>query len=634
MPQLTMLDCSYTAIEELDVRHLTSLESLSFGARSAHMAGEDASDTIYPLKRLVLGSQLNLNTLGCSYTQIQSLDLSGCPNIKILNLPGNKNLTSLDVTHVPNLASLSLTNSAISKLDLSKCTQLTELMCDGTEIEELDLRSNSDLRFLDCSNTKLRTLDVSKNPSIQILDCSYTDIGELDLSNLKALTLLSIAHSSVKGIAFSSDLEPNYGISLGKDRLQNTLVVWTAGTELISANADFKSDSDVKMYFTEYEQVRPIDFPSWSTTDEEENALKDSFMDAYSSEIVLNAEKGKVDLKDYCSVFDPQRVLNMEGASITGSVLSDITPGQPVTYTYCMERALTEKDREFVESEPEQKEQMFTEEYNSSKESALEEGMTEEEFEELWKEIYIPYLESVWGQYWESEIVRNLGLSENSIMTVTLNISVTNAWEQELTIEDITYGGTPSPSAVPLYGKDAVKYVYSTQKDGDYTENVPVTAGTYWVKAVAPAGEGYAEITSDPVPFEIQKAVPKFEVPSGLTAKEGQTLKDVKLPAGFTWADESQSVGKAGTHTFKAVYTPEDTVNYKIVEGIEIKVQVSADAVSGGSGSTGDKDNTADNGKNTTPLTGVSEYPWLWLGILALSGGTLGLTAWKKRRQL
>ena len=48
----------------------------------------------------------------------------------------------------------------------------------------------------------------------------------------------------------------------------------------------------------------------------------------------------------------------------------------------------------------------------------------------------------------------------------------------------------------------------------------------------------------------------------------------------------------------------------------------------------GGKDNTADNGKNTTPSTGVSEYPWLWLGMLALSGGTLGLTAWKKHRRL
>ena len=85
---------------------------------------------------------------------------------------------------------------------------------------------------------------------------------------------------------------------------------------------------------------------------------------------------------------------------------------------------------------------------------------------------------------------------------------------------------------------------------------------------------------------------------------------------------------------FKAVYTPADTVNYEVVDGVEIRVRVYADADAGESGSTDGKDYTADNGKNITPSTGVSEYMWLWLGILALSGGTSGLMAWKKRKQL
>lgn len=604
LPELTELNCTYTEISELDVSNLTGLEVLYAGKDAT-----DKSEESCPLEKIVLGNHPNLKGLYCSYTKIPSLDLSECTNTETLTLDGNKNLTSLDITRLAKLKRFSCKKSAINKLDLSR---------------------NSALKDLDCSNTKLNTLDVSNNPAIQMLDCSYTDIGELELSNLKELTFLSIAHTDIKGLSLASDLKPSDTFLLDGKRYTNTLLIWTAGTALASVHVQ----TDGRIYYTEIESSTAGDYWLGAVVGEEAKELKDSLMYNYSSEITLSAEKGKVDLKDYCSIFDPQRVLSVKGASLNGSILSDLTPGQPVTYTYCMKRVLTEAEREFLQSEPEKKQEYIDSNYEQLKQVADGYGMSEEEFEKLWQETLLPEMEKEWPERWEGQIQNELNLSSASIMTVTLNISVTNAWKQELTIEDITYGGTPSPSAVPLYGKDAVKYVYSTQKDGDYTENVPVTAGTYWVKAVAPAGEGYAEITSDPVSFEIQKAVPKFEVPSGLTAKEGQTLKDVKLPAGFTWADESQSVGKAGTHTFKAVYTPEDTVNYEIVKGIEIKVQVSADAVSGGSGSTGGKDNTADNGKNTTPSTGVSEYPWLWLGMLALSGGTLGLTAWKKHRRL
>lgn len=159
-----------------------------------------------------------------------------------------------------------------------------------------------------------------------------------------------------------------------------------------------------------------------------------------------------------------------------------------------------------------------------------------------------------------------------------------------------------------------------------------LTVGTYEEMLYVTTGDG--AIHTVEVKLTVEKAVPEYTVPSDLTAKEGQTLKDIKLPAGFSWMDESQSVGKAGTHIFKAVYTPADTVNYEVVDGVEIRVRVYADADAGESGSTDGKDYTADNGKNITPSTGVSEYMWLWLGILALSGGTSGLMAWKKRKQL
>ncbi len=45
----------------------------------------------------------------------------------------------------------------------------------------------------------------------------------------------------------------------------------------------------------------------------------------------------------------------------------------------------------------------------------------------------------------------------------------------------------------------------------------------------------------------------------------GDTLADIELPDGWTWTDGSVSVGEVGVHSFAAIYTPVDTVNYNIV---------------------------------------------------------------------
>ena len=74
----------------------------------------------------------------------------------------------------------------------------------------------------------------------------------------------------------------------------------------------------------------------------------------------------------------------------------------------------------------------------------------------------------------------------------------------------------------------------------------------------------------------INKAVPHYTVPTGLTAKVGQTLANVKLPKGFTFVDPlTTSVGTVGSHVFKVNFTPEDTKNYETVTGIDVIINVS-----------------------------------------------------------
>ena len=75
------------------------------------------------------------------------------------------------------------------------------------------------------------------------------------------------------------------------------------------------------------------------------------------------------------------------------------------------------------------------------------------------------------------------------------------------------------------------------------------------------------------VNWSITQATPDYTVPTGLTGVKGDTLNDVTLPDRFTWNDAS-TVLTAGTHTYKAKYTPVDTTNYKTITDIDIEVVV------------------------------------------------------------
>lgn len=156
----------------------------------------------------------------------------------------------------------------------------------------------------------------------------------------------------------------------------------------------------------------------------------------------------------------------------------------------------------------------------------------------------------------------------------TLTVTVAagkNTWTEGLSIEDWIYGQTPSvPNAKAEHG--TVTFTYSADPDGTFTDKVPDQAGIWYVRAYADGGSEYESLTLTEQ-FLIRKAVPAPEFPE-LKATYGQTLNDLKLPEGFSFADPSVSVGTVGTRSFSAVYTPKDTANYEVLTGISLSVTV------------------------------------------------------------
>ena len=168
---------------------------------------------------------------------------------------------------------------------------------------------------------------------------------------------------------------------------------------------------------------------------------------------------------------------------------------------------------------------------------------------------------------------------ESSVMNFRTNGQATNAWTQELSVSDWTYGETANaPSASARYGN--VVYTYSTEENGTYTSEVPQAAGTYYVKATVVATDQYTGLEAVKE-FHIEKAVPEYTVPTDLTMVYGDTLGSIELPEGFEWYDATELSGPVGEKDAYIAYTPVDTDNYYTVENIPVTITVQAKDLSG-----------------------------------------------------
>ena len=67
--------------------------------------------------------------------------------------------------------------------------------------------------------------------------------------------------------------------------------------------------------------------------------------------------------------------------------------------------------------------------------------------------------------------------------------------------EPAAVGDTPSPSVKDNLSMGSITYLYSSTKDGEYSETIPSTVGTWWVKATIAADSNCDEYTTAPVSF-------------------------------------------------------------------------------------------------------------------------------------
>jgi hypothetical protein len=142
-------------------------------------------------------------------------------------------------------------------------------------------------------------------------------------------------------------------------------------------------------------------------------------------------------------------------------------------------------------------------------------------------------------------------------------VAITGWTYGEVAASPVTEGGT---------GDAIHEYKVLGADDETYSEDVPVNAGSYTVRATFAASDNHHHHahTAD---FVIEKAIPDYEIPADLTATHGDLLSSVALSEGWSWEDETAPVGNAGERTHKATYTPQSD-NHHIVSEIDVPVTV------------------------------------------------------------
>ena len=226
-PDLTLLDCYNNEIERtnLDISGALNLEILNcynnpkllFLNLSAHKklttldCRHDKSDKSDPddkggITTIILPSEgSELENITAYNNDISSIDFSGCPNLRYINLEGNA-LMDINVSNLTKLSKLDIRKNHISNLDVSKNTALEKLYCDDNALTELNVFANTELMDLVCSNNQISNLDLTANINITNLSCDGNLLKKITVSNMPRLKSLKCGDNQLEEIDLSKNL--------------------------------------------------------------------------------------------------------------------------------------------------------------------------------------------------------------------------------------------------------------------------------------------------------------------------------------------------------------------------------------------------------------------------------------------
>lgn len=231
------------------------------------------------LTALDLSTFPNLEELLCYYNDLQVLDLSDRPKLRIVDCSSNENLASLDLSgstslhkvvvqgcsalfslEIPNPGCLQILNYGgtrvtFTKADLETFTEVIRLGCAGRFIGLLDIPDDMKgrLQYLDCQFNELTSLDLTGYTELQELECSFNKLTSLNVSEASQIRYLrcfanQIDFLNISSLAELQDLEcgaQNDNIELMLRASDSQKVQWNNSWQYYNSNERVYLEGDI-----------------------------------------------------------------------------------------------------------------------------------------------------------------------------------------------------------------------------------------------------------------------------------------------------------------------------------------------------------------------------------------------------
>lgn len=369
---------------------------------------------------------------------------------------------TVDVTgmeHFANLEKLfcNQASATLTSLDTSKYPKLTLLNCNGCTFG-LNISQNAALERLYCENMGLTSVDFSNNPNLTSVYMKGNHLTELDASNLPKLKALYV----------------------GGSRLMN--ITGIEGRVSVDVNAANNSSRQ-------------------------------------ETRVVTMNEDGTYDLKELYSEFDPSLIcmsgIKISGtgrpATLEGTVLKDLYPGEEIYYDYVVAGQLYKNDHSGClqieikvlganswEEEPSIADWTYGDEASvpTADPTYGEETDVVYTYASSPDGEFTAEVPTEAGTYYLKAYVPGTDTCGELETVVEFHINkAENGWKVVPEIKEWTEGETPNaPIGEAVHGE--VKFLYSDSINGEYTTEVPTKAGTWYMKA-------YVEEDNNYLPLEV-----------------------------------------------------------------------------------------------------------------------------------
>ena len=586
-PALTMLSCSYTSISELDVSNHTALTSLDCTKCKS-------------LTALNIEGVSSLETLECTQTAITTLDVSQHPNLKTLDCGNNKALQTLNIENANALETLAFQQTSIEALDISAKASLTVLNCSYTKIKALDVSQNKKLKELACGgNSALASLNVYGADALETLDCFGTGIKELDVTGNPLLTSLDFQGTRIETLDLSQNtnlitLSCQQTFLTKLDLSQNTALQSLYCQQTKLTGLDLSNNKQLTTLYCVYIPLAYLNLPT-------DTALTSVDIPTEEASITINVSGDTFNLNEAFPGIDSTKVNITSGATAyddgTG-IVGGYVKGTPIQYTYdCgMDKngnAKTLSAKLYL---------------NMLEPSSISITSTSDDLSKGYDgaavtpsisktgstgAVTYTWKKKLNASTWEDlttapiavgtyQVTAHLAADNNyqaadsspvefTISKADSTISVTESLNKDF--DGSAVNDTPTVSKTGSTG--AVTYAWEKKNNRGNWENItaaPMNAGIYRVTATVAADDNYKSAAATKE-FTISQAETSYTAPKDLQAVYGQSLKDITLPTGFAWTDQTLDVGNAGINEFTLTYTPEND-NYKPVTDIKVTVTV------------------------------------------------------------